>query len=125
MNLQGIKNQLNELESRTGIIILPNGALMPSSGPIKLMVKMCRIERDYDSQPLLSDFDAEDQDLIKGLAKWQPDLIHDGALAMFLADQSKKIIIRSNRYFLNSILVRSSVLKFPGKRLILPVLSTG
>jgi len=93
MNFESIKNQLDDLESQGGFIKLPNGTMMEGKELIILFFKMDKIREKYKTNraPLISDFDSKDQQLIRGLALWEPPF-HHGALAVFLAEQSKIIL---------------------------------
>ena len=94
MNFDVIKNRLEDLESHDGVIKLPTGTMMEGKELIILFFKMDKIRELYKTNrgPLISDFDSKDQQLMRGLALWEPDPNKYGALAVFLAEQSKKII---------------------------------
>ena len=56
---------------------------------------MLRVEEQLQREPVLDDFNLDDQHQIESVAPWQP-LFEDGAAAVFLADHCRKLLNRSN-----------------------------
>lgn len=86
-----IKRQLNALESRTGIITLPNGTHIRGKDLIILYGDMERIKAETKRGLLISDFSQEGQQRIRGLSLWEPHP-SQGAIAIYLVEQSKIIL---------------------------------
>ena len=95
--IAALMNRIAELESRLGLIILPDGTQWaPRSSGIHLCFSLLKLEHDLGRPAILEDFSQEDQAELGNWAAWHPNAEEHGGLAVMVSEQAREIVARSN-----------------------------
>lgn len=94
--IDALWNRLEALERPKGWIVLDDGSkFKPQHSGISLLRACLLAGRDLGREPVLSDFDMDEQEQLKHYAKWTPDPGRHGALAAMVADTARGIVERT------------------------------
>lgn len=91
--IDSLSARLVALEQSEGWIVLDDGSrFKPQHSGISLLRACLLAGRDLGREPVLSDFNQDEQEQLKHYAKWTPDPSRHGQLAVMVADTARGIV---------------------------------